>query len=142
MPWHFPSVQPETWNYIRGATREPAHEYARLMTNGSDPSKKASGVTQGVIDVLASAGRNAIKYGGKVVSTLIKHQDSIRTGVKIAKDVVDLGALIGNITGLTSDDNLKKTRAVTSAVEGVSQRYGKKPKEKKGGAWYDYDNLL
>ncbi len=142
MPWHFPQVPPETWNYIRGATRQPVHEYARLMTNGSDPSKKACGVTQGVIDVISKAGAAAIKYGGTVVRTLIKHQDSIRTGVKIAKDVVDLGALIGNITGITSDDTLKKTRAVTSAVEGASKRYATKPKPKKGEGWHDFDTLL
>jgi len=55
---------------------------------------------------------------------------------------VDLGALIGNITGITSDDTLKKTRAVTSAVEGASTRYGTKAKPKKGGGWHDFDSLL
>lgn len=141
MPWQFQNVAPETWNYIRGATRQPAHEFARLMTSSSADSKKASGITTDILDVLGSAGRTAVKYGTKVIGGIIKHQDSIRTGVKVTKDIVDLGSLIANLTGLTSDDTHKRVQAVTGALDKTVSRYGKKP-PKKGGSWYDYDSLL
>jgi len=141
-PFNFPPAAPETWNFIRGATRQPVHEYARLMTSGTDTSKKASGLSSGIVDALSSAGRTALKYGGIVARNLIKHQETIRKGIKVGKDIADLSSLIGNITGLVSDDTHKKVTTVTSAVEGTVSRYGKqKSGAKKGGAWYDYDNL-
>ena len=142
MPWRFPGIAPESWNFIRSATRQPVHEYARLMTSGSDASKKASGITSGVVDVLSSAGKTALKYGTKVVSTLIKHQDSIRTGIKVAKDVADLSALLGSITGVISPETHDSVQKVTSAVQRTASRYGKQDKEKKeGSGWIDYDPL-
>ncbi len=141
MPWRFPNVAPETWNYIRSSTRQPVHEYARLMTSGTDASKKASGITSGIVDVLSSAGKTALKYGTKVVQTLIKHQDSIRTGIKVAKDVADFSTLLGSITGVISPDTHASINKVTAAVERTSNRYGKKPDKKPGSGWIDYDPL-
>lgn len=59
LPWRFPSVAPETWNYLGQATRQPLHEFARRMTSGSDQSKKASGVISGIGDALSTAGKLA-----------------------------------------------------------------------------------
>ena len=117
------------------------HEYARLMTHGSDTSKKAAGVTGDIIDVVKAAGKATLKYGGIVARNLIKHQDTIRKGVRVGKDIADLTSLIGNISGLVSDDTHKKVTAVTSAVDSTVSRYGTKKAAKKGGAWYDYDLL-
>lgn len=142
MPWRFPNVQPETWNYIRSSTRQPVHEYARLMTSGSDLAKKASGITSGVIDALSSAGKTALKYGTKVVSTLIKHQASIRTGIKVAKDVADLTSLLGSITGVISPETHDSVQKVTAAVERTANRYGKKTEKKTASGWVDYDPLM
>ena len=140
VPWRFPDVQPETMDYVRQATRQPIHEFARRMTSGTETSKRAGSFVTAAVDTLASAGKVAVKYGSRAVAQLIKHQDSIRTGFKVAKDVADLASTIGLITGAISPDTHKKVTAVTSTIDKTVNRYGKKEKPKKGG-WVDYTLL-
>jgi len=140
IPWRFHNVEPETWDFIRKATRHPVHEYARQMTMGTDISKKAGSVSGAIIDAIKAGGKAALKYGTVVVKTLIKHQDEIKTGIKVGKTVADLASTIGLITGAIKPETHDKVKKVTGAVEKAVNRFGKQPEKKKGG-WVDYENF-
>ena len=143
VPFRITDIVPETWNYLRQATRQPVHEFARQMTAGSDTSKKASGAGTAIVDGLAAIGKAAVKYGGKAVGFLVKHQEAIQTGFKVGKAAVDLGTSVAGILGAIDESTKKKITAVTEAVSGAVKKFEKKPaKEKKGTGWVDYETLL
>lgn len=69
---------------------------------------------------------------------MIKHQDTLRTGVKIAKDVVNVASTIAAINNMISPETHAKVKNVTKVVSDTVDSY--EPK-KKGKGWYDYDTL-
>ena len=133
--------EPAAWSYLREATRQPVHEFARRMTDNTDISKKASGIVSNVVTVLKDGAKYAIKYGVKAAAALIKHKDAIITGVKFAKNAADLASSIAAMTGVITPETHKKVTAVTSAISGAADKYKTKPK-KTGGNWIDAEELL
>ena len=140
IPWKF-HANPVTWDYLRNATRQPVHEFARRMTDNTDVSKKASGIGSAIVETLASAGKSALKYGVIAGKAIIKHKDEIATGIKIAKDATQLASTIAVLTGAMDPSTHKTVTGVTNAISSAADKYKTKPK-KKGGDWIDAEHLL
>ena len=140
IPWRF-HADPVTWDYLRAATRQPLHEFARRMTDNTDVSKKASGIGTDIVETLASAGKTALKYGVMAGRQIIKHKDDIATGIKVAKDAAQLASTIAVLTGHITPETHKTVTGVTDAISGAADKYKTKPK-KKGGDWIDAEHLL
>ena len=122
IPWRYPNVEPETWRFIRQVTRHPVHEYARQMTMGTDTSKKAGSATTVIVDALKAAGKVALKYGSNVVKYVVKHQDTIKTGIKVGKTITDIANTIGLITGAIGQDTHDKVKKVTGAIDKAADK--------------------
>jgi hypothetical protein len=138
IPWRF-QAEPETWNYLRQASRQPVHEFARKMTDNTHVSKKASGLVSNIVEGISDAGKYAWKYGSKAASLIIKHKDDIATGIKIAKDAAQLGSTIAVLTGAISPDTHNTVTGVTNAISKSADKYKTKPKK---GGWVDVQHLL
>ena len=138
IPWQF-HAEPVTWDYLRQATRQPLHEFARRLTDNTEVSKTASGLVSNIIEGLSDAGKYALKYGSKAASLIIKHKDSIATGIKIAKDAANLASTIAVLTGSITPETHEKVTGITSAISKTADKYKTK---KKGSGWVDAEELL
>ncbi len=129
-PELLPDTDRSTLHFVREASKHSAHEFGRLIsshkTGGSFVSEFGS--------LVGSFGKTALKYGKTAGTFLIKLGDDIKTGIGIAKGLVQTGTSIAQLSGLIGEDRKTQLDSIANAINAHAQSdvYKSKPL-KKGG---------
>lgn len=120
-----------TLSFVRNASKHSAHEFGRLLAS----HKKGSGWASELGSVIGTFGKTAAKYGVQGGKWMIAHGDEIKTGIGIAKGLLQTGTTIAQLTGHLSSDNKSTLDAIANAINQHAQSdvYKSKKTSKTGG---------
>ena len=107
-----PQADQDTLHFVRSASRQPAHEFGRLIAS----HKKASGFISTLGELVGDGARTVGKYGKNVARFVSKNGEAIQRGVAITKDLVSTGATIAKISGMIHPDTASSIDAIAEAV--------------------------
>jgi len=122
----------QTLQFVVHAAKHSPHEFGRLISS----HKKASGMIGDIGEAIAGFAKGTSKYLGKVATYGLAHADQIKTGVNIAKGLVQTGTTIATAAGWLHPDKKTTIDSVAAALDKLVQGEKKKeatPEPKKGG---------
>ena len=122
----------QTLHFVVHAAKHSPHEFGRLISS----HKKASGMIGDIGEAIAGFAKGTSKYLGKVATYGLAHADQIKTGVNIAKGLVQTGTTIATAAGWLHPDKKTTIDSVAAALDKLVQGEKKKeatPEPKKGG---------
>ena len=127
IPFQLQGFSPDTFRYVAHATRQPKHEFQRLMVSDHPLAKRGGSVI--------SALGHAIQEIGGHIGTLIqaganfaaRHENTISNIGHLGQVVSGVGAM----TGLISGETAQRIHSGASFLR-------KPGKPKTGGAWVDF----
>ena len=126
---------------MKEASRHPPHEFARRLTAGTDTSKKAAGIFDGIVDGITAGAKVVGKYAADAGRYVIKNHEDISAAANVVSDLANTGAAIAGLTGLITPDTNDKIQGATGHIQALAKKYGKKEKkkpDKSGSGWSDY----
>lgn len=123
-----------TLQFVIHAAKHPPHEFGRLISS----HKKASGWAADLGEAISGFAKGTGKYLGKVASYGLAHADEIKTGVGIAKNLVQTGTQIATAAGWLHPDKKTTIDSVAAALDKLVQGEKKKeaPKAPKTGGYF------
>ena len=126
-----PQTDTQTLQFVRSASKHPAHEFGRLIAS----HKKASGFIGSLGTLIGDGAKTAARYASKVGKYVAKNGEAIQRGVAITRDLVGTGATIAAVSGLIHPETASQIDTIAAALNRHAQgdHYKKKPKTKKGG---------
>jgi len=121
-----PQTDTQTLQFVRNASKHPAHEFGRLISS----HKKASGFISSLGELIGDGAKSAARYASKVGKYVAKNGEAIQRGVAITKDLVGTGATIAAVSGLIHPDTASRIDTIAEAINkhAHGDHYKKKPK--------------
>ena len=133
VPFRMQGIDPEVLQYVAHATRQPKHEFQRLMVSDHHLAKKGSGWVSSLGTVISDIGEAVGSHVGALVNAganfAARHSETIENIGKLGKIVSGVGAMTGHI----NQDTARQIHSGASLLAGKS-----KTKPKEGGAWVDF----
>ena len=118
-----------TLHFVRNASKHAPHEFGRLISS----HKKASGWASGLGEVIGKYAKTAGTYALQAGKWGIAHSTEIKTGIGVAKNLLQTGTAIAQLTGHISSENKNILDGIANAIHQHSQADVYKSKTKKGG---------
>ena len=126
--FHHPA-EPATLRFVMHATKQPAPECGRLLSE----HRKGSGWASAIGDIIGDAGKTSIKYIGKVGKFVAKNGTAIKNGAQIVNNLVQTGSTIAQLAGMIHPDTKSTIDSISDAVNKHVQGDHYKTKPKRGG---------
>ena len=122
-------IDPEVLQYVAHATRQPKHEFQRLMVSDHHLAKKGSGLVSTVGTVLSDIGEHAGTFINAAANFARTHATTITNAAHLANVVSG----VATVAGLMKPSTAARVHSGTALLTGKS-----KTKPKEGGAWVDF----
>ena len=117
-----PHADQHTLTFVRSAARQPAHEFGRLISE----HKKGSGWISALGEAISTGAKVVGKYGKNVAGFVARNGAAIKSGISVAKDLVQTGTAVGQIAGLLRPKTKTKIDQIADAIYRHSQLDSKK----------------
>mgnify|MGYP006123399985 FL=1 len=133
IPFRLQGVDPEVLRYVAHATRQPKHEFQRLMVSDHHLAKKGAGVIGTIGRALRDVGEVVGSHVGQLVNTAAKFAKEHATTIENALQLGKIGASVATMTGLIKPSTGARIHSGANLLTKKT-----KPKQKEGGAWIDF----
>ena len=132
IPFRLQNVDPEVLRYVAHATRQPKHEFQRLMVSDHHLAKKGSGYIATIGRAIGDGVEVLAGHAGSLINAAANFAREHATTIENALQLGKIGASVAAMSGLIKQDTAQR---IHSGADLLTKKT--KPKEKEGGAWID-----
>ncbi len=133
IPFRLQGVDPEVLRYVAHATRQPKHEFQRLMVSDHHLAKKGSGYIATIGRAIADGASVVAGHAGSLINAAASFAREHATTIENALQLGKIGASLATMTGLIKPSTGAR---IHSGADLLTKKT--KPKQKEGGAWIDF----
>ena len=131
MPFHLQGVDPDVFKYVAHATRQPKHEFQRLMISDHHLAKKGAGAIATIGRVIADGAETVAGHAASLINAAANFARTHATTIENAAHVANIASGLATMAGLIDPSTAARVHSGASLLK-------KKPKAKEGGAWIDF----